>query len=78
MGGMSVNTGERVRIHIMLQCVAVCCSVLQCVAVCCSVLQCVAVRARILQRLVHAYCGDSSDLVRCYIIDTYVYMYVYM
>ena len=27
----------------VLQCVAVCCSVLQCVAVCCSVLQCVAV-----------------------------------
>ena len=27
----------------LLQCVAVCCSVLQCVAVCCSVLQCVAV-----------------------------------
>jgi len=26
----------------LLQCVAVCCSVLQCVAVCCSVLQCVA------------------------------------
>jgi len=26
---------------ILLQCVAVCCSVLQCVAVCCSVLQCV-------------------------------------
>jgi len=26
--------------HLMLQCVAVCCSVLQCVAVCCSVLQC--------------------------------------
>ena len=31
--------------HIMVQCVAVCCSILQCnvVAVCCSVLQCVAV-----------------------------------
>jgi len=29
--------------HIVLQCVAVCCSVLQCVAVCCSVLQCVAI-----------------------------------
>ena len=28
---------------IVLQCVAVCCSVLQCVAVSCSVLQCVAV-----------------------------------
>jgi len=26
-------------LHILLQCVAVCCSVLQCVAVCCSVLQ---------------------------------------
>ena len=30
-------------LSIMLQCVAMCCSVLQCVAVCCSVLQCVAV-----------------------------------
>ena len=29
--------------RIVLQCVAVCCSVLQCVALCCSVLQCVAV-----------------------------------
>ena len=28
--------------RVVLQCVAVCCSVLQCVAVCCSVLQCVA------------------------------------
>ena len=27
--------------RVVLQCVAVCCSVLQCVAVCCSVLQCV-------------------------------------
>jgi len=32
-----------VQFLIVLQCVAVCCSVLQCVAVCCSVLQCVAV-----------------------------------
>jgi len=30
-------------VFIVLQCVAVCCSVLQCVAVCCSVLQCVVV-----------------------------------
>jgi len=35
--------------HIVLQCVAVCCSVLQCVAVCCSVLQCVAVCCSVLQ-----------------------------
>jgi len=34
---------------IVLQCVAVCCSVLQCVAVCCSVLQCVAVCCIVLQ-----------------------------
>ena len=34
---------------ILLQCVAVCCSVLQCVAVCCSVLQCVTVCCRVLQ-----------------------------
>jgi len=33
---------------ILLQCVAVCCSVLQCVAVCCSVLQCVVVQNHIL------------------------------
>ena len=32
------------RSDVVLQCVAVRCSVLQCVAVCCSVLQCVAVR----------------------------------
>ena len=31
------------RLMVVLQCVAVCCSVLQCVAVCCSVLQRVAV-----------------------------------
>jgi len=35
--------------YIVLQCVAVCCSVLQCVAVCCSVLQCVAVCCNVLQ-----------------------------
>jgi len=33
-------------VWVVLQCVAVCCSVLQCVAVCCSVLQCVAVCVR--------------------------------
>ena len=33
---------------VVLQCVAVCCSVLQCVAVCCSVLQCVAVCCSVL------------------------------
>jgi len=30
-------------VAIVLQCVALCCSVLQCVPECCSVLQCVAV-----------------------------------
>jgi len=34
---------------VLLQCVAVCCSVLQCVAVCCSVLQCAAVCCSVLQ-----------------------------
>ena len=34
---------------LVLQCVAVCCSVLQCVAVCCSALQCVAVSCSVLQ-----------------------------
>jgi len=37
------------RSNVLLQCVAVCCSVLQCVAVCCSVLQCVAVCCSVLQ-----------------------------
>jgi len=32
---------------VMLQCVAVCCSVLQCAAVCCSVLRCVAAELRV-------------------------------
>ena len=46
--------------HIVLQCVAVCCSVLQCVAVCCSVLQCVAVRFRV---CVAVCCSpDSLDI----------------
>ena len=35
--------------RLLLQCVAMCCSVLQCVAVCCSVLQCVAVCCSVLQ-----------------------------
>jgi len=34
---------------LVLQRVAVCCSVLQCVAVCCNVLQCVAVRCSVLR-----------------------------
>ena len=40
---------KRVLFQIVLQCVAVCCSVLQCVAVRCSVLQCVAVCCSVLQ-----------------------------
>jgi len=60
---------------VLLQCVAVCCSVLQCVAVCCSVLQCVAVCCSALQfylsgkrldlvlsRRAHSYVGYESDL----------------
>jgi len=35
--------------RVLLQCVAVCCSVLQCVEVCCSVLQCVALCCSVLQ-----------------------------
>jgi len=42
------SRGIHVR-YIVLQCVAVCCSVLRCVAVCCSVLQCVAVYCSVLQ-----------------------------
>ena len=34
---------------VVLQCIAVCCSVLQCDAVCCGVLQCVAVYCSVLQ-----------------------------
>jgi len=40
-----------VRARIVLQRVAVCCSVLQCAAVCCSVLQCVAVCCSVLSVL---------------------------
>jgi len=36
-----VSTPLLCSIRMLLQCVAVCCSVLHCVAVCCSVLQCV-------------------------------------
>jgi len=44
-GGMPQSCMSRKEAcHLVLQCVAVCCSVLQCVAVCCSVLQCVAIR----------------------------------
>ena len=42
--GVSVGVGvcECVNVYVLLQYIAVCCSMLQCVAVCCSVLQCVA------------------------------------
>ena len=43
------STLQLTHISIVLQFVAVCCSVLQCVAVCCSVLQCVAVCCSVLQ-----------------------------
>ena len=46
---MKVYVKRFLRKAVVLQCVAVCCSVLQCVAVCCSVLQCVAVRCSLLQ-----------------------------
>ena len=36
-------------LEVVLQCVAVCCSVVQCVAVCCSVMQCDAVCCSVLQ-----------------------------
>jgi len=42
-GRRVVITHQETQLMILLQCVAVCCSVLQCVTVCCSVLQCVAV-----------------------------------
>jgi len=45
-----------IRIRVLLQCVAVCCSVLQCAAVCCSVLQCAAVCCSVLQ-CVAVCCG---------------------
>ena len=49
---------------LMLQCVAVCCSVLQCATVCCSVLQCAAVCCSAWQCV--AECCSESDSV-CYI-----------
>ena len=44
-----MDTWWRSCIYIVLQCVAVYCTVLQCVALCCSVLHCVAVRCSVLQ-----------------------------
>ena len=48
-------------IIVVLQCVAVCCSVLQCVAVCCSVLRCVAMCCSVLQRV--AVCHSALQCV---------------
>jgi len=41
-----------IKLIIIMQCIAVCCSVLQCVTVCCSALQCVAVCCRVLSRAI--------------------------
>ena len=38
MGLRAGHVGVEMQYHVVLQCVAMCCSVLQCVAVCCSVL----------------------------------------
>ena len=55
---------------VLLQCVAVCCSVLQCVAVCCSVLQCVAVCCSVLQLMC------SQPHTRCLCDTTRLYAWV--
>jgi len=52
------------RSSILLQCVAVCCSVLQCVAVTCSVLQCAAVSCRELQ-WVAVFCSVLQWVAVC-------------
>ena len=49
---------------VLLQCVAVCCSVLQCVVVCCSVLQCVSVCHTVLQ-----YVVVCCSMLQC-VVDT--------
>jgi len=73
--------------YIVLQCVAVCCSVLQCVAVCCSVLQSVAMCCKVVDsylRMIacnmHIHeCKDScayihiSTLCMLYTIHRYMY-----
>ena len=46
---------NRLWMNVVLQCVAVCCSVSQCVAVCCSVLQCVVVCCSVLQSTYNAH-----------------------
>jgi len=59
--------------QLLLQCVAVCCSVLQCVAVCCSVLQCVASRA-------NSIFYDGTCIVSCsytHTHDTYTHTHTY-
>jgi len=54
----------------VLQCVAVCGSVLQCVVVCCSVLQCIAVHCSALQ-CVAVHCGALRCVaVRCSVLKT--------
>jgi len=49
---------------LVMNIVAVCCSVLQCVAVCCSVLQCVPVCCSVLQR-VAVWCTASVEPLLC-------------
>jgi len=65
-----VKTGKWC-VAVLLQCVAVCCSVLQCIAVCCSVLQCICsvltkgrqlVRGQPLTVTVVSYCWNPTSL----------------
>jgi len=58
-------------VHIVLQCVAVCCSVLRCVAVCCSVLypQEDAVILRVLCRQLHAHVVLPCVAVCCSVLQ---------
>jgi len=59
-----INVTYPPSVRIVLQCVAVCCSVVQCVAVCCSVLQCVAVCCSVLQCVAAVMSVTCPSLVR--------------
>jgi len=59
-----IGASEGLSYSVLLQCVAVCCSVLQWVAVGCNVLQCVAVCRSVLQ-CSHELCCCSESVLEC-------------
>jgi len=59
MGLRAGHVGAETQYRVVLQCVAMCCSVLQCVVVCCSVLQCVAACCSVLQCVAFYVSRDS-------------------